>query len=199
MLARADLVGLGQHRHLHRVVVAVIAALDLDDQVAPGQRAGQVDRVHGGLGAGVGEPPQRQVEAPGQLAGDPDRVLGRLGEVRSAPHPVADRLDDRRMRMPGDGSAVAAVHVDVLVAVDVVDLRARCRGSSRRPAARRSASWTSRRRRGVRAASRDEFGAARLTAQEHLLLVGDQLVYGCRSPGLSTTDEDTVKPPLPNG
>ena len=125
VVARADLVGLGQHRHLHRVVVAVIAALDLDDQVAPGQRAGEVDRVHGGLGAGVGEPPQRQVEAAGQFACDPDRVLGRLGEVRSAPHPVADRLDDRRMGMSGNGSAVAAVHVDVLVAVDVVDLRAR--------------------------------------------------------------------------
>ena len=103
-------------------MVAVIAALDLDDQIAPGQRPREVHGVHGGFGAGVGEPPQRQIEAAGQFARDPDGVLGRLGEMGSAPHPVAHRLDDRRMGMSGNRCAVAAVHVDVLVAVDVVDL-----------------------------------------------------------------------------
>ncbi len=176
MIARTYLVGVGQHRHLHRVVVAVIAALDLDDQIAPGQRAGKMDRVHGRLGAGVGEAPQRKIEAPGQLAGDPDRVLGRLGEVRAAAHPVADRLDDRRMRMPGNGSAVAAVHVDVLVAVHVVDLRALAVAHpdglrfGDLPVGRRTPGE-------VFACPRDEFGAARLTAKKHLLLSGDQLVH----------------------
>ncbi len=176
-LARADLVGLRQNRHLHRVVVAVIAALHLDDQIAPGQRPRQMHGVHGGFGARVGEPPQGQVEAPGQLAGDPDRVLGRLGEVRAAPHPVADRRDDGRMCVSGNGSAVAAVHVDVLGAVNVVDLRALAVAHpdglrlgdlpvGRRPACE------------VFAGHCDQFGAAWLAAQEHLLLVGDQLIYG---------------------
>jgi hypothetical protein len=40
-------------------MVAVVAALDLDDQVAAGDRAHQVDGVHGRLGARVDEPPER--------------------------------------------------------------------------------------------------------------------------------------------
>jgi hypothetical protein len=119
-----DLVGLGADRHLHRVVVAVIAALDLDDQVAAGDRAHQVDRVHRGLGAGVGEPPQRQPEAAGQFLRDQDRGRSRLGEVRAQRHLAADRLDDRRVGVAGQRGAVPAVQVDVLVAVHVVDLGA---------------------------------------------------------------------------
>ena len=202
MIARTDLVGLGQHRHLHRVVVAVIAALDLDDQIASGQGAGKVDRVHGGLGAGVGEAPQRKVEATGQLTGYPDGVLGRLREVRAATHPVADRFDDRRMRMPGNGSAVAAVHVDVLVAVDVVDLRAAAVAHpdglrlGDLPVGRRAAGE-------VFAGLRNEFRAARLTAQEHLLLVGDQLVNDVGrawtfQPHPYSYEDRRSNPPLPN-
>ena len=59
----------------------VVGALDLDDQVASGDRPHQVDRVHRRLGARVVEPPLRQAEPVGQRLGDDDRVLGRLGEV----------------------------------------------------------------------------------------------------------------------
>ena len=86
-VGRSDLVRVRQHRHLHRVVVAVVAALDLDDQVATGGRAHQVHRVHRRLGAGVGEAPQRQPVAAGQLVGDDDarpRSAGRSG-CRGAP------------------------------------------------------------------------------------------------------------------
>ena len=177
LLPWSDLVGLGQHRDLHRVVVTVVAALDLDDQVPPGQCTGQMDGVHGGFGTGVGEPPQRQLEAARQLACDPDGVLGRLREMRSAPYPVADRGDDRRMGVPGDGCAVAAVHVDVLGAVDVVHLRAEAMAHPDRLRfgdlpVRSGAPGE------VHAGLGDELGAAGLTAQEYLLLVGDQLVYG---------------------
>ena len=179
MVAGADLVGLRQHRHLNRVVVPVVAALDLDDEVPPGERAGQVDRVHGRLGAGVGEPPQRQTEPAGQLAGDPDRVLGGLGEVGAAPDPVAHRGDDRRMGMSRNGSAVTAVHVDVLVAVDVVDLGALAVAHpdglrlGDLPVGRGAAGE-------VFARPRDQFGAARLAPEEHLLLGGDQVVHRVR-------------------
>ncbi len=118
------LVDLGQHRDHHRVVVAVVAALDLEDPVAPGRRPHQVDRVHRGLGAGVAEAPQRLPEALGEVVRDDDGVLGGLGEVGAARNPGADRLDDRRMGVAGERDAVPAVEVGVLVAVDVVGLRA---------------------------------------------------------------------------
>ena len=121
---RAHLVGLGRDRHLHRVVMAVVAALHLDDQVAPGDRPHQVDGVHRRLGAGVGEAPQRQAEPPGELARHHQRILGGLGEMGAAGDLAADRLDDRRVGVAGQGRAVPAVQVHVLVAVDVVDLGA---------------------------------------------------------------------------
>ena len=176
----------------------VVAALDLDDEVAAGQRASEVHRVHGGLGARVGEPPQRQLEAAGQLAGDPDRVLGGLGEVRAAPDLLADRGDDRRMCMSRNGSAVAAVHVDVLGAVDVVDLGARAVAHPDRlrlgdlPVGRGATGE-------VLARQRDEFGAARLAAKEHPFLVGDQIIHDDRTLGSAITEEDTVEPPLSSG
>jgi len=52
-----------------------------------------------------------------------NRVLGGLGEVRAPAHLTADRLDDRGMGVAGDRGAIAAVHVDVFGAVDVVHLR----------------------------------------------------------------------------
>ena len=82
--AGPDLVGLGGDRDLDRVVVAVVAALDLDDQVAAGDRAHQVHGVHRGLGAGVGEPPQRQAEPAGQLLGRP-RSRSRVGWAKWVP------------------------------------------------------------------------------------------------------------------
>ena len=157
--------------------MTVIAALDLDDQVSPGERAGEMHGVHGGFGAGVGESPQRQLEAAGQFAGNPDRVFGRLREMCSAPDSVADRRDDRRMRVPRDGGAVAAVHVHVLGAVDVVHLRP---GAVAHPDGLRLGDLPV----GggpaceVHACLGDEFGAARLAAQKNLFLIGYQLVDG---------------------
>ena len=92
--------------------------------------------------------------------------------------------------MSGNGSAVAAMHVDVLGAVDVVDLRALAVAHPHGlrlgdlPVGRGPAGE-------VFAGLRDEFGAARLAAQEDLLLVGDQLVYGVGHRARAT-DEDTV-------
>ena len=74
-------VGVRVDRDLHGVVVTVVAALDLDDPLATGGGAHQVDGGHRRLGAGVGEAPQRQPEAAGQLGGDGDDVGHRLGEV----------------------------------------------------------------------------------------------------------------------
>ncbi|WP_234881527.1 hypothetical protein [Mycolicibacterium smegmatis] len=79
------------------------------------------------------------------------------------------------MAVPGDGGAVAAVHVDVLRPVDVVHLGpvpvAHPHGLrlGDLPVGRRTTGE-------VRTGAGDEFRAARLTAQEHLFLVGDQSV-----------------------
>lgn len=64
VIARTDLVG---NRH----VVAVVAGLEVADQIASGHRPGQVHGIHGGFGTGIGEPPQRQAEAAGKFAGVP--------------------------------------------------------------------------------------------------------------------------------
>ena len=122
--SRGPAVRVGSHGDLHRVVVAVVAALDLDDQVPAGDRAHEMDGVHGGFGPGVSESPAGQSEAAGELGRDRDRVLGRLGEVGTEAGLGADGVDDGGMGVAGQGGAVAAVQVDILVAVDVVDLRA---------------------------------------------------------------------------
>ena len=169
---RAGLVGLGEDRDLHRVVVAVVAALDLDDEVAAGGGAHEVHRVHRGLGARVAEPPERQAEPSRELLRDDDGVLGRLREVGAARDPLADRTHDRRVRVTHQRDAVAAVQVDVLRPVDVVDLGARAVGQPDRlrlgdlPVRRRPA--------GERPAGPgDELGGPWLPAQEDRLLLGD--------------------------
>src|SRR5581483_5307179 len=60
----------------------------------------------------------------GEVLGDRKGLLRRLGEVRAELHPSLHRLHDLRVRVPHDHDAVAVVVVDVLVAVDVPDVRA---------------------------------------------------------------------------
>ena len=120
----ADVVGFGCDRDLHRVVVAVVTALHLDDQVPTSDRPHEMHGIHGRLRARVGEAPHRQTKTSPQLLGHDDRVLGRLGEVGTPDDPAAHSLHDRRVSMPGQACTVAAVHVNVFGTVDVVDLRA---------------------------------------------------------------------------
>ena len=105
--------------HHHAVVVTVVRAGDLHDRVAPGVRAGDADRVHRRLGAGVGEAPLRQPEPARELLADLDRLLGRHGEVRPEAHPLLDRARDRRVRVALHHRAEAVVEVAAPRAVDV--------------------------------------------------------------------------------
>jgi hypothetical protein len=169
------------HRHLHRVVMAVIGALDLDDLGTPGDRPHEVDGIHGRLGSGVGEPPQREAESPGQLLGHHDGVLGGLGEVGAPGHPGADRLDDLGMSVTDRHDAVAPVQVDVLESVGVVDLRALPMadpdglGPGDLPAGRDAPGQRS-------AGPVRQLGRARLACQEPGLLLGDELVQAGQVP-----------------
>src|ERR1700691_2285840 len=100
LVGRADLVGVRADRYLHRVMVTVVAALDLDDRVPAGDGAHEVNRVHRRLGAGVAKAPLRQAEPGGKLLGDDDSVLGRRGEVRADTALPAAALHDGRVAMP---------------------------------------------------------------------------------------------------
>ena len=76
-VGRSGLVQRRLHRDHHLVVVAVVAALDLDDLVPAGGALGDPDGVHRRLGAGVGEPPHRQPVAVPQQLGDVGVELAR--------------------------------------------------------------------------------------------------------------------------
>ena len=77
------------------------------------------------------------------------------------------------MRVAGDGRPVTAVHIDVLGAVDVVHLGS---GTVAHPDGLRLGDLPVRRGTAGQMSTGecDEFGAARLPAQEHLLFVGDE-------------------------
>ena len=124
VLAVAHLVRRRLDRDHHGVVVAVVGALDLDDHVAPGEAAREVDGVHRRLGAGVGEAPVGEAPAAAQLLGDDDRALGRRREVRALVHLRLDGGGDDRVGVADAHDAEAVVEVEVLVAVDVPHLRA---------------------------------------------------------------------------
>ncbi len=109
--------------------MAVVAALDLDDQVAAGDRTHQVDGVHRRLGAGVA----RTATAAGRTARPASSATTMASSVgwakwvpaRPAPATAATMAG---WAWPASDDAVAAVEVDVLAAVDVVDLASRAVG-----------------------------------------------------------------------
>ncbi len=121
--AVADLVVLDADRDHHAVVVPVVGAEDLHDRVALRVGAGDPDRVHRRLGAGVRVAPARQAPAARELLADDDRVLGRRGEVRAQRVALGDRLADRGVGVALDHRAEPVVEVVELVAVDVPDAR----------------------------------------------------------------------------
>ena len=101
--------------------MTVVAAFELDDQVAAGHRPHQVDGIHGRLGAAVPKAPQGQPVSLGEVRGHHHGVVDRLGEVGAEGDPFGHRLDDGRMGMAGQHRSVTTVVVDVLVSVDVED------------------------------------------------------------------------------
>ena len=113
------LVGRGLDRHHQRVVVAVVARLDLEDSLAPREPARDANRVQRRLGAGVGEAPLRLLEAARQLARHDHGVLDGLSEMRAPVYLLGDRVGDLRVSVADDHDAEPVVEVDVLVPIDV--------------------------------------------------------------------------------
>ena len=121
---RAGLVDRRLHRDHHLVVVAVVAALDLDDLVPARRPLGDADGVHRRLGAGVGEAPHRQPVAVAEQLGDLGVELARRDEQRAVVELRLHGVAHGRVHVAGEQGAEAHVVVDVLVAVDVDHPRA---------------------------------------------------------------------------
>ena len=100
-------------------MVAVVAALDLDDPVPTGGPLGDADGVHRRLGARVGEAPHRQPVAVGQQLGDLGVELA--GVTYSVPSSswACDGGPHGRVHVTGEQGTEPHVVVDVVVAVDV--------------------------------------------------------------------------------
>ena len=105
----------------HVVVVAVVAALELDDLLAAGVAAGDADRVHRRFGARVAEAHEIGVEALLDLLRQRDAVLDRERVAGPVRDPVLERLREERVRVAGGEHAEGHVEVDVLVAVGIGD------------------------------------------------------------------------------
>jgi hypothetical protein len=105
------------------VDVAVVATGELDHELAPGEPAGEANRRHGRLGARRDEAHLVDRRAGDDLLGELD--LGRRGrpERRAVGDRALDRVDHLWVGMAEDHRAPRADQVDVLVAVDVVEVR----------------------------------------------------------------------------
>ena len=112
-------------RDEHVVVVAVVAALELDDLFAAGIAAGDADGVHRRFGARVGEAHQVAAEAALDLLGQDDAFLDREGVAGAVRDALAQHVREERVRVAGGEHAEGHVEVDVVVAVGVPDVQPR--------------------------------------------------------------------------
>ncbi|KAF1852355.1 hypothetical protein Lal_00037083 [Lupinus albus] len=106
--------------HQQGIGVAVVAAFELDDLVAPGGATGQAQRAHGGFGAGGDQADLfdggHQLD---DLFGHLDFSLGRCTEGQAACGCLLYRLDHFRMGVADDGRAPGADVVDVALAFGI--------------------------------------------------------------------------------
>ena len=103
--------------------MAVVAPLELDELVPPGEAAGQPDGAHGRLGPGADH--AHQVHGGDQFAhqiGHLGLQLRRGAEGQPEVDAVADGLDDIWVGVTQDHGAPGADVVDVAVAVGVEDI-----------------------------------------------------------------------------
>ena len=118
------------------VDVAVVVAGHLDDLVAARDAARHPDGRHRRLGAGRDEPHLLdRRHGRGHDLGDLDLALGRGAEARAVVERLDDRRADARMGMAQDHRPPRADVVDVVVAVDVVEVGPLGPGDERRLAA----------------------------------------------------------------
>ena len=103
-----------------RVRVPVVAALELHDEVAPGEASRQADRAHRRFGPARDEPDHLDRRHRGRDPfGELDLALGRRAERGPARRRLPGRLDDLGSRVTEQQRAPRLHEVDVPVAVGV--------------------------------------------------------------------------------
>ena len=111
--------------HQQAVGVAVVAALEFDDEFAAGGGAGQADGGHGGLSAGADEAHFFDGGIAGRDALGEIGLGGRGGaEAGGVARGALDGFDHRRKCVAQNHRAPGAEVVDVAIAVGVVKVRA---------------------------------------------------------------------------
>src|SRR5919197_5248137 len=102
--------------------MAVVAAVELDDLLASGERARQPDRRQRGLGTGVDEADHldRRKGLADQL-GKLDLAPGRRAEAGAVAGALGNRLDDAGVGVSEDQRSPGAEVVEILIAVLVPD------------------------------------------------------------------------------
>ena len=132
-------VGDAQRRHAgagldqQRIDVAVIAAFELDGEVAAGESARHAQRAHGGFGAGVDQ--AHHLHGRNDLRdqlGELDFALGGRAEAGAGFENIAQSVDDLRRTMAQQQRPPGADVVDIGIAVRVEDARALRRDSMNR-------------------------------------------------------------------
>ncbi|MNS62408.1 hypothetical protein D3C72_954670 [compost metagenome] len=113
--------------HQQRVGMAVVAAFELDDGLAAGGAARQVQRAHRGFGARTHEAHHRHRRHEGQDGfGQLDLALGRRAVREAFEHGFLHRLDHGGMAVAQDHRAPGADVVDVTLVVGVPEIGALC-------------------------------------------------------------------------
>ena len=110
--------------------MAVIAAGELDDDVAAGEAAGQANGAHRRLGAGLTPcEPSRWTAPPATISSASSRFqLGRRAEAGAVVQRFLDGLDDARMAVAEDQRPPGADVIEIAIAVEVEEIRALRRG-----------------------------------------------------------------------
>ena len=115
----------GAGRGQQRIHVAVVAALELQDFGAAGVAAGQAHRRHGGLGAGVNHAHLIGRGARDDGLREQSLTLGGRAEAQATRSGLLHGLHNLWVRIAVNHRAIGANQVNVLVAVDVPQARAR--------------------------------------------------------------------------
>ena len=118
-IGRARVIERRLHRHHHFVVVAVIAAFNLDDLFAAGRGAGDAQCIHRGFGTRVREAPERKPVASRQQFGHLGVARARGYEEGAVVKLSRNSLAHRRVHMACKQGPEAHVVVDIAIAVDV--------------------------------------------------------------------------------
>ena len=112
------------HADQGRVVQAVIAAFELEDLVAAGCCASEANGVHRGFGAAGAEADHLDREALADFFRKLPFHVVRHAEHGAGGEPLLDGLHHRGMAVTRHQSAEAQVVIDVVVAVEIAEVRA---------------------------------------------------------------------------